>query len=62
VSQTTQATKEKVGQVKDRVAPTLGASYENPHKDDEVKKDEVECDVAQKEYDSSVGSILEQLK
>jgi len=40
----------------------LGASYEKPHKDDEVAKDKIQYDVAQKEYDSSVGSILEQLK
>ncbi len=52
--------KEKVGQVKDRVASTLGASNEKPHKDDEARKDEVQYDVAQ--YDSNVGSILEQLK
>jgi len=35
----------------------LGTSYEKPHKDDEVTKDE-----AQEEYDFGVGSILEQLK
>jgi hypothetical protein len=36
VSETIQATKKKVGQVKDRATSTLGASDEKPHKDDEV--------------------------
>jgi hypothetical protein len=57
-----QATKEKVGQIKDCVALTLGASNEKAQKDDEVGKDEAQYDVVQEKYDSSVGSILEQLK
>jgi hypothetical protein len=40
----------------------LGALDEKPHQDDEVAKDEAQYDVAQKEYDFGVGSILEQLK
>jgi hypothetical protein len=40
----------------------LGALDEKPHKYDEVTKDEVQYNVAQKEYDFGVGSILEQLK
>jgi hypothetical protein len=40
----------------------LGTSNEKPHKDDETGKDEAQYDVAQEEYDYSVGSILEQLK
>jgi hypothetical protein len=40
----------------------LGALDEKPHKDDEVAKDEAQYDDAQEEYDSGVGSILEQLK
>jgi hypothetical protein len=62
VFETTQAIKEKVGQIKDCVASTLGASDEKPHKDDEVGKDEAQYDVVQEEYDFNVGSILEQLK
>ncbi len=57
MSETTQTTKEKVNQVKDHVASTLGTSYEKPHKDDETQ-----CDVIEEEYDSNVGSISEQLK
>jgi hypothetical protein len=60
--ETAQDTKEKTNQVKDHAASTLGALDEKPHKDDETGKDEVQYDVAQKEYDSSLGSILEQLK
>jgi hypothetical protein len=39
VSKTIQTTKEKVSQVKDHVASTLGALDEKPHKDDEARKD-----------------------
>jgi hypothetical protein len=44
--------KEKVGQVKDYVASTLGTSNEKPHKDDEARKNEAQYDAAQEEYDS----------
>jgi hypothetical protein len=40
----------------------LGALDEKPHKDDEARKDEAQYDATQEEYDSNVGSILEQLK
>jgi hypothetical protein len=40
----------------------LGTLNEKPHKDDELGKDEVQYVVAQEEYESGVGSILEQLK
>jgi hypothetical protein len=62
VFETTQATKEKASRVKDRATSTLGAWNEKPHKDDETRKDEAQYDVVQEEYDSSVASILEQLK
>jgi hypothetical protein len=62
VFKTTQVTKEKTSLVKDCAASTLGASNEKPHKDDETGKDVAQYDVAQEEYDPSVGSILEQLK
>jgi hypothetical protein len=51
VFETSQATKEKVGEIKDHDASTLGASDEKPHKDDEVGKDEAQYDAAKKEYD-----------
>jgi hypothetical protein len=57
VIKTAQTTKEKVSQIKDHVASTLGTSYEKPQKDDETH-----CDAAEKEYDSSIGLISEQLK
>ncbi len=62
MSEITQATKKKISQVKDRVASTLGTSYEKPYKANEARKDEGQYDATQEEYDSSVGSILEQLK
>jgi len=62
VSKSAQAIKEKTCQITSRVASTLGTSYEKPHKNDEARKDEAEYDVVQEEYDSNVGSILEQLK
>ncbi len=62
MSKTTQTTKEKASLVKDCATSTLGASNEKPHKDDESRKDEAQYDVAQEEYDPSVGSILEKLK
>jgi hypothetical protein len=49
VSKTTQATKEKVSEIKDHDASTLGALNEKPHKDDEARKDETQYDVAQEE-------------
>ncbi len=60
--ETTQTTKEKVGQVKDRATSTLGALDEKPHKDDEAGKDEAQYYVVQEEYDYIDGLILEQLK
>jgi hypothetical protein len=57
-----QVTKEKTSQVKDCATLTLGASDDKPHKDDQIRKNEVQYDVSQEEYDSNVGSILEQLK
>jgi len=57
VFETTQATKEKVGQVKDHAASTFGASVEKPDKNDVVQ-----YDVAQEKYDFGTSSILEQLK
>jgi hypothetical protein len=62
VFETTQVTKEKVDQVKGHDGSTLGTSDEKPHKDDEAGKDDVQYDAIQEEYDSGVGSILEQLK
>jgi hypothetical protein len=62
VSESAQATKEKTCQVTSCAASTLGKSYEKPHKNDEARKYETPYDVAQEEYDSNVGSILEQLK
>ncbi len=62
MSKTIQSTKKNVGQIKDHVASTLGASKEKPHKDDEARKNEAQYDVIQKEYDYGAGSILEQLK
>jgi hypothetical protein len=50
VFKTTQATKEKVGQIKDRATLSLGALNEKPHKDDEARKYE-----AQEEYDLMLG-------
>jgi len=49
VSKITEATKEKVSQIKDHDASTLGALDEKPHKDDEARKDEAQYDVAQEE-------------
>jgi hypothetical protein len=43
VFETTQATKEKVGQVKNRASSTLGASDEKPHKDDEARSLNPKC-------------------
>jgi len=40
----------------------LGTSNENPHKDDEARKNEAQYDASQEEYDFGAGSILEQLK
>jgi len=62
VSKTTQVIEENVGQVKDRVASTLGTSNEKPHRDDEAGKSEVQYDASQEEYDFGASSILEQLK
>jgi hypothetical protein len=62
VFKTFQATRKKVGQVKDRATSTLETLDEKPHKDDEVGKYEIQYDAPQKEYDFSVNSILEQLK
>jgi hypothetical protein len=49
VFKTTQATKEKLSQIKDNDASTLVALNEKPHKDDEARKDEAQYDVAQEE-------------
>ncbi len=57
MSKIAETTKEKVSQIKDHVASTLGTSYEKPHKDDETQ-----FDVAEEEYDYSAGSISKQLK
>jgi hypothetical protein len=45
VSKIVEATKKKFGQVKDRVASTLGTLNEKPHKEDEARKNEVQYDV-----------------
>jgi hypothetical protein len=37
VPKTIQATKEKVGQIKDHATSTLGTSDEKPYKDDEAR-------------------------
>jgi hypothetical protein len=58
----TQATKTKVGQIKDGVVLTLGTLDEKPCQDDEARKNETQYDVIQREYDYSVGPVLKQVK